>query len=93
MTSLDRPVVTAMSCLQAPGSVIVLVATHVDKLSSTSDVQQRLQDIMYSVKDAECRAVENVKAELHSLQSVSCLFFLRFCFLSHWKVSVQRRRR
>jgi len=49
----------------------MLIATHVDKLLPDSGaVQQRLQDIMYSVKDAECRAVENIKSELHSLQSV-----------------------
>ena len=59
--------------------MIVLIATHVDKLpvASSGDggggVQQRLQDIMYTVKDAECRAVENVKAELHALQSVILL--------------------
>jgi len=64
------------STVQAPGSVIVLIATHVDKLRGGADdgggsvLQQRLQDIMYSVKDAECRAVENVKAELHALQYV-----------------------
>jgi len=57
---------------QAPGSVIVLIATHVDKLPPDGGaVQQRLQDIMYSVKDAECRAVENIKSELQTLQSVS----------------------
>jgi len=57
--------------VQAPGSVIVLVATHIDKMPpGGSAIQQRLQDIMYSVKDAECRAVENIKSEQQTLRSV-----------------------
>lgn len=47
----------------------MLVATHVDKLPPDGNaVQQRLQDIMYGVKDAECRAVENIKSELQTLR-------------------------
>lgn len=54
---------------QAPGSVILLAGTHVDKMAVDGDViEQRLQDIIYSVQDAERRAIENIKSELEFLR-------------------------
>ena len=62
--------------LKAPGSRLILVGTHQDEMQPTSaqddeNVDKRLQDILYSIKDAEGRAMENIKSEINSLWWVS----------------------
>jgi len=74
---------------QVPGSGIVLVGTHSDRLqtnkspstshiadhdvraaalSANDKLQQQLRDILYSIRDAEGKSIENIRSELTTLK-------------------------
>jgi len=56
---------------QIPGATMFLVGTHLDKLppkGKTDLLQKKLQDITYNIKDAEGKAIENIRTEINALR-------------------------
>jgi hypothetical protein len=53
---------------QSPGSIIHIVATHLDKLGNNADLSKKSEELLFTVKQLEQRAISNIKTEINALK-------------------------
>lgn len=54
--------------LQAPGGVMLIVATHADKLPKDVDLKQKSEELLSVARQYEQRATSNIKNEISVLK-------------------------